>query len=614
MEKKCMKKDARCTGVIKGARGMGFVLLFVLLTAACLVWPALVQAGQFEQMAIDTRALSMANNVTARPPGALSIHYNPAGLSQVPEGTWWNQGMTYPHTERVNTFWGNPDFPGLLNTEKWDHRADPIFGERYKEGEGEGGAFPGWGDRRVEDLKASGSAKSGRMFIPIYNEPINFAISPRTAVTHRSEGSRWTFATGMYAPYATGADHSGKDDPTRWGGKAAYVSHLIYQAPTAAFQVTDNLSVGLGVGAGMTAAGSITDIRGPSDLSAIVREVGQATEGFAIPPWSYLYWEDPLYGGGIHPWSKVGELEANLRNDFTPSYNLGMLYEPLEWLGLGLVYQSEIKADMHGTFKLEYGEQFQRMVNYYGSGPWGVRRTSLMLDLPINPVPYQKGVVTTTMRFPQRVQGGIRVSPLSRLHLMFDLKWAEWSIREQDETVMDQDIQLLQVAKLSGHKYGNRKLVTDRHMKDTLDWGVAVEYNLSERVDLHAGYEFRESANPTKYYDLTSMPDLHHYAVGGAYHFDNGGRIDFSFSYWQGNKKVGPDESVNLTSTDYFDGRSAMFPGHYFEQDLDVYMFSVGFMAPFESYVEYQGGNRQAMAERIRLLNPFTRLLGNDDE
>ena len=596
-----------CPGEMPGVKG-----LFLVFMAIWFAWPSAAHATLFEQMAIDSRALSMANTVTARPPAHMSIHYNPAGLSTVPDGTWWNQGMTYPHAMRTNTFRGNPDFEGWLRTEKWDHRADPIYGERYKEGEGEGGRFDGWGDRRVEDLKASGDADSGVMYIPLVNRSINFAISPRTALAHREPGSRWTFATGMYAPFATGANHGASDDPARFGGKRAWQSHLIYQAPTASYQVTDNLSVGLGMGAGQTTMGANFDIRSPGDLTAITRELGQATEGMAIPPWTYLYYEDPLYGGGIHPWEKVAEIDVVLRNDFTPNYNLGVLYEPFRWLGLGLVYQSEIVADMAGTFKLKYGDDWRSMVRYYNSGPWGVRRTSMILDLPRNPVPYQKGRITTEVSFPRRIQGGIRVSPLSRLHLMFDLKWAEWSIRQQDELVMDQDIQMLQVAKLSGHEYGNRRLVSDRYMRDTLDWGVAMEYNMSERWDIHAGYEFRESSVPTEYYDLTSMPDMHHFGLGGSYHLDNGGRLDFAVSYYTGSKTLDPEESINLTSTDIFEDGVNMFAGHYFEQDLDIIMVSFGFMVPFDSYVQYQKGNRQDMIDRFRFLNPFTRVLENN--
>lgn len=579
-------------------------LCFLLMGAG--IWlfhPATAEASLIEQMAIDTKAISMANTVTANPPGHLSIHYNPAGLSKLPEGSWWNQGASLPFMTKEGTFRGNEDFPGWLWTKRWDHHSDPIYQKH-----------PAYGDEgreeySADDLKAKGHATSGVMYLPLINRSINFAISPRTALANRAPGSKWTFATGMYAPYATGFNHGYKGDPHRFGGKRAFQSHLIYQAPTAAYQINPNLSVGIGIGIGQTSMGAEFDIRSPSDLTALTRELGEATKGMAIPPWTYLYYEDPLYGGGLHPWEKVADIRLQLRNDFTPSCNMGVLYEPYKWLGLGLVYQSEIRADMHGNFKLRYGEDWRKMVRYYDSGPWGVQRTSMILDLPRNPIPYQAGVVTTTVKFPQRVQGGLRYSPNDRLHLMFDLKWAEWSIRDQDVTKLDQDIQLLKVAKLGGHKYGDRTLVSDRFMKDSLDWGVAMEYNLSQKIDLHMGYEFRESSVNTQYMDLTSaLPDLHNFGIGGAYHLANGGRLDFGLGYLFGYKKIAPEQSKNLTSTDIFEDQTNLFAGQYFHANMKVILVSVGFMIPFDAYVTYQKGNREKIKQRIRFLNPFTRV------
>ena len=560
-----------------------------------------------EQMAIETRAISMANAVTARPPGHLSIHYNPAGLSRLPDGAWWHQGVTLPYIQKTTTVRGNEDFDGWLQQDRWDHHADPIY---------EG--HPAYGDEgreqySADELKVEGTAESGRMYIPIYDRPINFSISPRTSLSRRSEDSRLTLATGMYTPFATGVNHGDPDDPTRFGSKRVYQQHLIYQAPSASYQVTDNLSVGLSVGLGQTAFGAQLEARSPSDLTALSRELGEATEGMAIPPWTYLYYDEPLYGGGIHPWEASASIEINARDDFTPSYNIGVLYEPFEWLGFGLVYQSEIEANMTGSFSVEYSEDFQRLVHWYGQGPWGTRRTSAMLDMPTNPTPRQKGTFTTKIKFPRRVQTGIRVSPLSRLHLMFDLKWSEWSIRERDEYNFDRDIQMLQMAKLQGHVDGNQTLASDRYFRDTIDWAAAVEFELTERIDIRAGYEFRETSVRDEYWDFGSpIPDLHNFGAGFSYHLDNGGQIDFGGAYIRGKGyEVGPEESKNLTSTDYFDDQTNMFAGQHVEQDFEVFLVSAGFTVPFESYAEYQKGNIESLRERLRFLNPFAR--SNDD-
>jgi long-subunit fatty acid transport protein len=582
----------RCvqTTTVHAGRNTTSKTLFFLVTALLLACSAPVKATFIEQMAIDTRGMAMANTCTANPPGHMSIHYNPAGLSKIAEGSWWHQGVILPQMWKYTKFRGNPDFPGWLQSKRWDHSADPIY-------------------KGKEVLKAEGKAKSGLMYLPILNQTIDFAISPRTVFAHKSEASKWTFATGMYTPYATGANHSGKGDPTWFGSRRGVQQHLIYQHPTASYQVSPELSIGMGVGTGQTAQVAEVRLRSPNDLTALTRELGEATKGMAIPPWTYLYYKDPLYGGGIHPWEEVAKLDMSIRNDFSPSYKLGALYEPYEWLGFGMVYQSEIIAKMSGSYKITYGDDFMNMVDYYGSGPWGVRNTSIILDLPINPTRYQSGVLNTTIKFPRRIQVGLRYSPVKRLNLMFDLKWSEWSIRQQDKFSLDQDIQLLQVAKLSGHKYGNRTLVSDRFMKDTLDWGISIEYKLSEKIDLLAGYEFRKTSVNTKYMDLTTpIADMHYFGCGLSRHLPNGGRLDFAVAWARTRAKLDPEESTNLTSTNYFWDGTNMFAGQYYEGDLDVLLVSVGFVVPFESYATYQKGNREKIAARVRFLHPFKRV------
>ncbi|HEY5513626.1 MAG TPA: hypothetical protein VIK40_08285, partial [Geomonas sp.] len=58
-----------------------FAAVWAVLTGLALLDPARALGAFHEQLAVDPRAISLANNVTADPPGLMSIHYNPAGLS-----------------------------------------------------------------------------------------------------------------------------------------------------------------------------------------------------------------------------------------------------------------------------------------------------------------------------------------------------------------------------------------------------------------------------------------------------------------------------------------------------------------------------------------------------
>ena len=51
------------------------------------------QAALFENLAVCAKAISLANSCTAYPPGQMSIHYNPAGLSNIHDGLQLSQGL-----------------------------------------------------------------------------------------------------------------------------------------------------------------------------------------------------------------------------------------------------------------------------------------------------------------------------------------------------------------------------------------------------------------------------------------------------------------------------------------------------------------------------------------
>ena len=68
-------------------------------------FPSTLHAALFEQLAVSALGGSMGNAVTAYPEeaGALSIHYNPAGLADIP-GTRFDNGLGIVETYREVTF------------------------------------------------------------------------------------------------------------------------------------------------------------------------------------------------------------------------------------------------------------------------------------------------------------------------------------------------------------------------------------------------------------------------------------------------------------------------------------------------------------------------------
>jgi len=346
--------------------------------------PPRLEAAFHEQMSLDTKAISLANTVTADPPGLLSIHYNPAGLSHLPEGAFLSFGLTFPHIKKTSRFRSDPEFEGFLG----GFKDDPLAG-------------------------TEGTNSSARMYVPFYNGTVDFQVAPSFGISHRKPGSKWTFAIGSYAPYGVGLVHGDEGDPARFGGKSMYQQHFIYAAPSASYQATRTLSFGISVGLGMTVVGAELDARAPSDMVGVVKVLADATEDLEIPVLSELTFPPPWFGGGMGVYDQIMTFEVSMRDNFSPSFNIGMLWEPRKWFAFGAVYQSPIKTHLTGNYKFTYSDQWQQMMNWFGSTITTVPIATIF-NLPTKGIPWQSGTMTAEMEFPQRVQFGIKVKPFKR--------------------------------------------------------------------------------------------------------------------------------------------------------------------------------------------------------
>lgn len=550
-------------GQQKNGVSMRQYLIYWILTLACLFAAKNARAEFHEQIAVSTEAISLGNAVTARPPGLMAIHYNPAGLSLLPDEAMVSMGISIPLIDKRSRFKKSDEFKGFFEGAYVEE--DIIYGPSSNETEGR--------------------SDTGRMYVPLIGKEINFLAAPSLAVSKRKPDSRWTFAIGSYAPYGIGIHHlDHHDDPTRFGGVSPYWQHLIYAAPAVSYRVSDKLAVGMSVGLGHTAKGAHLDIRAPHDLIAMSKILGESTEGLMIPPFTQLYYDAPFFGGGISPYEKLARLELDeLTDDFTPSYNLGILYEPFRWLTVGVVYQSSIKNKFSGRYSWEYSENWKNFVDWFGRAPLGTLRLAAILDVPTEAVDRESGRLTHQSELPQRVQVGVKLSPWKKWSFMFDVKWSDWSCQGKEVYKFDQDIQLLRLAKFGGYTGGNRALVLERHWKDTIDWGVGIEYAAADWLDLRLGYEFRKSSIPDDYFDLTEpVPDLNVVGTGAGIHLHNGLTIDIAFAYlFNDSYKIDAGESKIMNSPDFTRIIYNPYVGSDYEQKTYAYMGSFTVTMPF---------------------------------
>lgn len=559
-----------------------------------------------EQVAVDARSTGLANACTADPPGLMSVHYNPAGLSLLDEGKTFSNGFALPWIVRTGRFKTADDFDGFMSgtwgpdKTKWPNENQPEIDPNSDHG----GPDPLDG--------TSGTNSNNRMYIPFYG-PVDFLIGSTLGLASHEPDSKWTFAYANYAPYGGGMAHRDENDPLRFGCKSIYAQHFVYAAPTASFAVSDTLSVGLSIGMAQRAVGMELDVRTPNELVALTRVIGDATKDLNIPVVSQQTLPPPWLGGGLGPYEHVISVALETRDDFVPSYNLGLLWRPRTWFSYGFVYQSESVAELSGKYIWEYSEQFRRTVDWNKSSPMTLQSAG-MLDLPTDSVPYQSGTVTATQIFPARVQTGIMFRPLDRIKFLFDVAWSNWAkAGKEDRFTFDQRIQVLQIAKMMGYTHGASTFVVDRNMRDTWNWSSAVEFEVNDKLTLRCGYEKRPTSLQHDQFDaLYFVPDAELLGAGFSLKLPNGIDFDLGLGYLFSNHfKVYNNTSTNMNSLD-FTQMGNPYAGLDYEQDLSLYVININMTMPLEVQLEMMHHQQMMMKQSIHKvkellhkLNPF---------
>ena len=530
-----------------------FCVISVIIAASLFIRLPQAQGAFMESIAIDPKAISLANTVTADPPGINSIHYNPAGLSLLGDGNYISLGAMPILLNKTSRFEKNPDFEEFHDFHG-NVIHDPVAGQQ-------------------------GTAK-GQMYIPLLDTTIDALVAPVFGVSHRSPGSKWTFAYSAYVPFG-GGWKCDDDDPSHYGGKSVYLQHLIYAGPAVSYRVNNNLSIGAAFGLGQTAMGINTDFRAPNEMVNITKVLGDSTQGMSNPIFD-LTIPMPLFGGGMGPYDRIGTVSMDLRDDFSPSFNLGVLWEPYDWITFGASYNSPIKANLSGKYDFQYSPEWQRMVAWSGSTAI-MQIVSMIFDLPYEATANQTGTVTTDMEWPQLVNFGVKLKPFKRLALLADGHWANWSSVKENNIVFDQKIQLLQFAKFMGYTGGAYNLIMQRNLKDTLNWSAAIEYQALDWLTLRAGYENRTGSTVDEYYDLLyALPSMQYYGAGLGIKW-NRIDIDLAIGYMVNKSyQLTSNTSVNMNSEQLGAGVNIPYRGLDYEQETSIIIGGLKATMPLE--------------------------------
>lgn len=487
----------------------------------------------------NPKALALGNAVTADPPGVDSIHFNPAGLAKIKgrerqfkflvahmtlEGEFGKQDLSVPGGKDLDDTYNEFQDAGI----DFD---DPAAPDRCFGPENEQGVDPTQ-DRCFERdslENTSSSTSDATLILPgtgIKSVPILAVPFGGIAVEDPDYG--WTFATAFYSPQAVGYERD-KNDPAAFQGYKVSVARLTYFSPSVGLQINDQVAVGASIGFSWQGFGVHTKFRAPEQTLAFVAgTVGNFPQDV----------QDALALELIGPYENVGNLELELEDPLSLSFNLGILWEPEDWLAFGFVYQSESTSDLEGSYRMENTDEFHATTtSLQEQALLGGIVSFLANGATINNQEVEEGDVTLEYKIPQAFSFGTSVKVFPNLKVNVDAKWINYSIWDSLDFKFNKTVDFLTVASVIESLAGENdsdpdQLKMPRHYEDVWSLAFGTEFQYDDNTVLRAGFEPRGSAVPGSKVDfLLPIADANLYSVGAGYQLDKFSRVDIALGY-----------------------------------------------------------------------------------
>lgn len=488
-----------------------------LALAISVLSSGIVHAQLGQNLVSHPKALALGNAVTADPPGIMAIHYNPAGLSKL-TGRQLEVSLMNIYLDIDADFIAPPGYEifgidGVAN--------DPV-------------------------ANSHSHTNTAALYIPglgLQKAPRGPAVVPSMGISFNEPGSKLTFANAFYIPQALGF-YRDNDDPGRYQPKSAAIQRTTYLSPTVAYQINDDWSVGFGVHISHQGFAADQFMRAPNMLLGVAEVLQDAfnceSGDEPLAPWI------ALCGGNVGPFDDVGGMSLNLQETLSPTYSVGVLWEPTDWFSWGAGYTSDADMRLKGTFELNYTKDWSGFWQSLNSSVIGAVSAAI-LSLPSG-APREAGNVSMNLTYPQHFQTGVSVKLHPMLTMNVDIGWTDY--RKWDALVFrfDRNLEFLGAAKiLSPDNATSNSLRLPMGMTDVWNWAFGFELHASSRLDLRAGVEIRDSVVPDDQRNVMApFGGANLYSVGMGYRWDRDTQVDMSLSYLQSIEYIPANGSCNL--------------------------------------------------------------------
>ena len=493
-------------------------------------------------LSVDIRSLSMGNAVTADPPGISAIHFNPAALTKI-------EGLQTDVQGILANFDVKREFSVPQGFNVFGYSDDPLV---CNDG-------PEVAADICTDFKGTvnGDVEYVSLYVPILKKMVDLGegipmVAPTAGIAYNPPGSKTTFATAIYAPLVAGFGTENGNAGNYMGQQVA-LERITYLSPSIAYEVNDHLSVGASVGMSYQAIGMKTDLRFPNELIGMLRMIDEVV----CTPFKEnqdIITDILLLGmcnteEGMNPFSRFGQLQVSLEQSLSPSYNLGVLWEPTDDFSFGIVYQSSAKKRLKGKYHIDNAKAPRELIKGLMSSPTG-QILAAILGFPNSIPASESGLVSMDFEYPAHFQTGIKYKILPDLQVNFDIGWTDYRAWNKFKFEFDRQVSALKIAKLLSENIGDASLALPLEFTSPWNFGIGFECSATERLKLRAGYEPRTSAIPdNKRNTMIPINNAQLFGLGVGYQFDADTDLDLSIGFLRSRDKIPANTSSLANQT-----------------------------------------------------------------
>ena len=252
---------------------------------------------------------------------------------------------------------------------------------------------------------------------------------------------------------------------------------------------------------------------------------------------------------GMNPFGRFGQMQLAMEQSLSPSYNLGVLWEPTEDFSFGMVYQSAAKMRLKGKYHIDNAKAPQEMIKGLMSSPTGQILASI-LGFPSSVPASESGLVAMDFEYPAHFQAGVKYKLMPDLQVNFDVGWTDYKAWDKFRFEFDRQISALKIAKLLSENISDSSLALPLEFTSPWNFGIGLEYSATDRLKLRAGYEPRASAIPDgKRNTMIPINGAQLFGLGVGYRFDADTDLDLSIGFLRSKDNIPANSSSMANQT-----------------------------------------------------------------